>query len=315
MPAKTTESNESHERQQTHERTLRYWSRQTTGSRLACKQRRSRRGPPLCRGIAGEQLQQCFANRGPVPASSCLKNTKASRHFCTLSRAAHGRARRDRSRAGGAAGSPTPRWRRTALPDRRRRPRRTGPTPGSRSSAKPRRRTTTRGGTRTPREAVGGQGRQELAQPWHVLAKARRQLEQHRAQLVLQCAGHGAAERRPFRPRVDAVGELLRRLLGAGHYRLRVAGPEPVDVLDRLLERVDHPDRDLEIEELRSPVLGRGLAHLDLARRRPRPLVAHQLDAGSRGRRGRRAGSRRPPRSRPEASRPRCRPRAAGPSR
>ena len=54
---------------------------------------------------------------------------------------------------------------------------------------------------------------------------------------------------------VDPGGEALGGLLGGGDDRLRVAGAVAVDVLDRLLERVDDADGQLQVEVLGVPVL------------------------------------------------------------
>ena len=51
-------------------------------------------------------------------------------------------------------------------------------------------------------------------------------------------------------------------------------------MVDRLLERVDDGDRQLQVEELGRPVLLARLADLDPAGAGAGPLVADQLDAG-----------------------------------
>jgi hypothetical protein len=53
-----------------------------------------------------------------------------------------------------------------------------------------------------------------------------------------------------------------------------------VDVLDRLLERVDDADRQLQVEVLGVPVLLARRADLDAAGARRGALVADQLDPG-----------------------------------
>ena len=58
-----------------------------------------------------------------------------------------------------------------------------------------------------------------------------------------------------------------------------MAAPVPVDVLDRLVERVDDADRHLQVEVLGVPVVGCSPRRPALAGRGARPLVADQLDA------------------------------------
>ena len=60
-----------------------------------------------------------------------------------------------------------------------------------------------------------------------------------------------------------------------------MSGPVPVDVLDRLRQRIDDLDRHLQPVVLGVPILDACLAHGDRARIRAGILVADQLDAGA----------------------------------
>src|SRR6185312_17407507 len=78
--------------------------------------------------------------------------------------------------------------------------------------------------------------------------------------------------------RVDTGDEGVGRRRVRGDDRLRVTGPVRVDVVDRVLDRVDDGDRHLQRQVLGVPVLLGGGADLDLTGKCPRPLVTYQLD-------------------------------------
>src|SRR4051794_9165757 len=79
---------------------------------------------------------------------------------------------------------------------------------------------------------------------------------------------------------VDRGGEAPRGIGGRTDDRLRVTGAMSVDVVDRVVERVDDGDRELHVEVLGVPVLAGSGGDVDVAGQLAHALVAGQLNAG-----------------------------------